>query len=117
MSRWDPKPPLDVNPWSLIPNIGFSRRGTLVAEAFWIAYVAGFFLYRWGNPAVFLAFGFLGGFALYYISDRLGGRVAKELGAAPRIDADSPFQMRLIADVLHIGALVLSASVIATVPF
>ena len=112
MSQWEPKPALDVNPWSLLPSIGFSKRATLVAESAWTLYVIVFLVYR-SDVVACLLLGFIGGWALYYIARRLGGRVAFELGAAPEISSDSPFQLRLIADITHIGFFVLAAVGIA----
>ena len=113
MSRWDPRPPLDVNPWSLLPSIGFSKRAAVIVEIIWALYVFGFLICRSGEIGGYLLLGLAGGWALYYIANRLGGRTAKPFRAGPEISSESMFQMRLIGDVAHILILASTAYGIA----
>jgi hypothetical protein len=113
MTRWEPKLPIDVHPWSLLPSIGLSRRATVIAEVLWLAYAIAFYVNHASQHYVFWVLVLLGGWSLRYIADRLGGRAAKPLGAAPQITPDSPFQFRLIADISGLCMLAVAAAFIA----
>jgi hypothetical protein len=102
-----------VNPWSLLPNLGLSVRGAVQAQVIWFAYAVIFLLIR-PTHWVEISLAWAGGaWMVFYITQRLGGREAMLLGVAPRITPDSPFQMRLMSDILYVLALVFIAAIIA----
>ena len=105
-SRWEPKPLLDDNPWSLVPSIALSIKagwfmqvGLLLVAA--IVYVS---LNR-SIMELGIAW-FCAAWSLRYLTNRLGGREA-QLGV-PRIWPDSSFQERLLVDTFALAMFAMS---------
>jgi hypothetical protein len=115
-ARWGPQPLLEERQWSLLPVVHLSVRSAAAMQAAWAAFAITFIVIRTLN--LFSPFGFwlLGAWALFYITQRLGGRQAMIGGAAPKIRPDSPFQLRLLLDLFHLGVLGAMAAAIALGP-
>ena len=102
---WEPKPLLDDHPWSLLPNLALPQIVQFAAIAVWIVLMATVAINEGHSWQRVIPTGTLGAWATYYISARLGGRVAHVGGAAPPVRPDSAFQARLAFDAISIVAL------------
>ena len=107
MSRWDPKPLLELRDGSLLQSIGLSMRAGRLAQAAWALVVLVVALMRPSDWMLSLGGWALGAFALNYISARLGGRPATYTTVGDELrEDDSAFQMRLLIDVTMLLYLV-----------
>jgi hypothetical protein len=113
-SRWEPKPLLDNNTWSLVPTVGLSIKAGWFIQ-FGLLIVAAIVYIGLNRAIAEVGFSwFCAAWSLGYLNNRLGGREA-QLGV-PRIRSDSSFQERLLVDTsavvifaMSILALILGA--------
>jgi hypothetical protein len=102
MSRWDAKEPLDLNPWSLLPSVGLTKHAALWAQVIWALFIVVCAIIRSAPALVVMGILFVSGWHLWYITNRLGGRVGVLLGVGGRVSPDSSFQWRLVGDLLSL---------------
>ena len=110
-NRWEPRPLLQENPWSLIPSIGLTKPLAWITRGLWVAITIMSILTRpveWQSTA---GVGLLGILAMFYITQRLGAREAT-LGAGVHVTPDSPFEIRLLADSLCLFMLLFAVVVL-----
>ena len=96
-SRWEPKPLLDEHPWSLLKNMGLTKRGRWISQSLLSAFAVTVAVVT-DRHALEVAFAwFVSAWALRYICHRLSGMEA-QLGV-PRVNEESSFQARLSLDL------------------
>ena len=108
-SRWKPRPLLDESPWSLLPDVGLSQAAGRLVQGVLLLGVAAVYLILQRDALEVAMTGLCSAWSLRYVTRRLGGREA-QIGTA-RITPDSPFQGRLLMDVL--GLLMLTLALLA----
>lgn len=106
-SRWEPKPLLDENPWSLVPSVGLSARAGWLMQVGLVT-VAILVYVSVERTLGQLAFAwFCSAWSFRYLTQRLGGREA-QFGVS-RVSSESSFQERLLMDIAVLAAFAISA--------
>lgn len=114
LNPWEPKSLLDEHRWSLVPNLGLSKRASHTFLAVWVGVVALAATFGYSSWQSLFAGAIGGAWAVHYLCARLGGRPAITGGASAPIRSDSPIQARLAFDV---SALVVLATAVYLVGF
>ena len=110
-SPWESRSLLDLHPWSLLPVVGLSKAGAIAAQVTWAGFVILFLVQRPLDWLSLVVSWLVGAWAVFYITQRLGGREAIFAGVST-VRFDSPFQVRLIGDAMCVFVLVLFAGVV-----
>jgi hypothetical protein len=109
-SRWEPKPLLEENPWSLLPNIGLSvKTGWLLQGALPILLIVVYLALQRSIDEALLVW-LLSAVSLGGLTQRLGGREVW-FGAAC-VTPESTFQERLAVDIAMLAMFAISLLVL-----
>jgi hypothetical protein len=104
-NKWEPRAPLDVSPWNLLPSVQLSRRAVVLAHVGWLAFG---FLLCFAQDANWLKYAIVSMVSLLpvqYLLDRIRRRPAR-LGPQAVTDDDTPMPLRVALDVCAIVMIV-----------
>jgi hypothetical protein len=110
-NRWEPKEPLDVRSWNLLPVTNVKPGAIGVAHLTWIAIaLCSAVIHSVHQVSYVLPYVVLwlyGHMCIQYILDRLRGRRAA-IGTAAIDNEETPFQVRVLADMAVCFSLLVS---------
>jgi len=109
--RWKPQPLLEESEWSLIPGVGLTKRVAWCMQALWLLFAMCSVILRGEALLEMGLVWMIGAYALFYVTQRLGGREGI-FSAGARVNSDSTFYERLLGDSISIFLLLCALAIV-----